>query len=237
MALLAALLPAPAQGRPAITQYTAFGDSIAFGVGATGFYGYGYRFRDHLQTSSSGLVTLSNRSVPGITSTSLLNQLPQDGSTRLAVRQAEVLTISIGGNHLLGCASSNYTVLDTDCAARGVATFQHDWPQILAEIRTRIRPKAKLYGMTIYNAYRGDEPYYSIADPYVRQINATIQNTDYLATYGYKSADTYADFQGQFADGTWKVCRWTRFCEATRDPHPTDSGHLEIARLHEVIYP
>ena len=48
--------------------------------------------------------------------------------------------------------------------------------------------------------------------------------------------DVHADFLGQFTDTTqWKVCVWTLFC-TSQNPHPTDAGHLEIARLHELAY-
>lgn len=235
--LLVALLPAPAlAARPgSSTKYTALGDSIAVGVGATNNYGYVYYFRDFL--SRSGSVELRNKALSGIRSTDLLTQLTIDGSARLAVRTAQVVTISIGGNNLLRCASNNYTTLDTACAASGVAAFKSDWPKILSQIRGSIGSKAKLYVMTLYNPYKGNDPNYATADAYIGQINAEIQNSTYRSAYSYKDADIYADFQGQFGGGNWKICAWTHFCEATRDPHPTDGGHDEISRVHEVIYP
>src|SRR5687768_7435892 len=88
-----------------VTHYVALGDSLAFGVGATGFYGYVYRFRDYLATRWR-VVALQNRAIPGIRSEHLLFQLRYDTTTRAAVKHADVLTISIGGNNLIRCASN-----------------------------------------------------------------------------------------------------------------------------------
>lgn len=217
------------------TPYTALGDSIAYGMGATNNYGYVSHFRDHL-TSVYGSVALSNRGVPGMTSSDLTTQLAIDYTTRTAVKNAQVLTISIGGNNLLRCASNNYSVIDTTCSANGANTFKNDWPKILDTVRNGLGSNAKLYVLSLYNPYRGDEPNFAMADPYIKQINSVIQNSTTMAKYNYKVADAYTDFSGRFADGSWKVSAWTHFSESTRDPHPTNAGHQELSRLHEAIF-
>lgn len=233
LVLVIALVPSAAFA--AGTNYAALGDSIAYGYGATNYYGYVYLFRDYLAKSTT--VSLQNKAIPGIKSGGLLNQLQVDLLTRSAVKNAQVITISIGGNNLLGCASSNYSVIDTTCAASGVSAFQSDWPKILYQIRTSIGSKAAIYVMTLYNPYMGNEANYAVADPYVKQINGAIQSSTNITTYNYKVADVYTDFLGQNPDGSWKVCSWTHFCEATRDPHPTNAGHQEINLKHQAIYP
>ena len=233
LGLLLALAPAPASAARATIRYTALGDSIARGMGATAFYGYVDHFRDHLMTRHRAVV-LVNAAIPGMTSGDLLLQLRTDPVTRAAVRHAQVLTISIGGNNLLPCAADNYETVDPACGAAGVAAFQRDWPQILAEIRGGIGSRAALYAMTLYNPYPGDHPNYAVADSYVEQLNDTIRDAGYTAGYRYAYAEVHGAFQGQ-AGGTWRVCLWTHFCEAARDPHPIDSGHREIAALHAAL--
>jgi lysophospholipase L1-like esterase len=217
------------------TNYTALGDSIAFGVGATGYYGYVNDFRDYLNTVY-GTVNLTNKGVPGATSTDLLTLLTSDSLTRTAVKNAQVLTISIGGNNLLRCASNNYNTIDTTCSATGVTNFKNDWTKILDTIRTSIGSTAKLYVMTLYNPYTGTDPNFATSDSYIKQINAVIQTSSNISTYNYRVADVYTDFSGKLADGTWKTASWTHFTETTRDPHPTDAGHKEMARLHQLIF-
>jgi lysophospholipase L1-like esterase len=228
------LLPAPALAAGRI-RYTALGDSIAAGYGAANHYGYVDYFRDYLRTLAPR-VDLSNDATPGLGSGGLLIQLRYDSSIRDDTRAADVVTISIGGNNLLPCASNNYSTLNTPCAAAGVAAFQYDWPRVLSALRTDIGARGQLLVLTLYNPYRGNDTNYATADAYIEQINAAIRNPSYTSTYGYKVADAHTDFKGQWPDGTWKVCTWTHFCEAVRDPHPTDKGHQELASLHKPLY-
>lgn len=80
--------------------YTALGDSIAFGTGATGQYGYTDMFNDHL-TRTRGAGQYFELSKDGVTSTLLLESL-DNLQVQAAVAAADVITISIGGNDLLG---------------------------------------------------------------------------------------------------------------------------------------
>ena len=232
---LAGFFATPAAGAGGRIQYAALGDSIAVGYGATNHYGYVDRFRDFLATKYR-TVDLTNGAIPGLNSSGLLLQLTFDETTRNAVRRAEVVTVSIGGNNLLPCASDNYTTLNTTCGQIGVYVFQQDWPRILFQIRRSIGSRARLFAMTVYDPYRGDDPNYATAEGFIQAVNGSIRDGGLTATYGYQVADAYGAFQGKLPDGTWKVCTYTHFCEATRDPHPTDAGHAEIARLHELLY-
>jgi lysophospholipase L1-like esterase len=220
------------------TKYVALGDSIAFGIGATSQDGYVSLLRDRLE-QTEGKVRLDNKAVPLIDTNDLLLQLRDDlpNGVRSGVQNAQILTVSIGGNNLLDCANGDYTSLDLPCMASGVSSFQSEWPQILAEIRTQIGSRARLYVMTIYNPYTAADPNFGVADPYIRQINAVIQDAQLQATYGYEAVDVYTDFLGTLPDGTEKTCAWTHFCDPERNVHPNDAGHAEIARLHQEAYP
>ncbi|WP_027415678.1 GDSL-type esterase/lipase family protein [Aneurinibacillus terranovensis] len=216
-------------------RYTALGDSIARGIGATKQYGYVYFFRDFLQ-KKHGDIHLSNRAISGIKSSVLLAQLKFDPITRYAVKNAEVITISIGGNNLLVGARANYYSISDSRANTGVVNFKKDWLKILHEIRQGIKSNAKIYTMTIYNPFKGDDENYKVANNYIHQINAEIRDQTLIANYNYKIADVYNDFKGRVKHGTWKVCVKTHFSEKIRDPHPTDIGHKDISRSHEKIY-
>lgn len=214
-------------------QYTALGDSIAVGEGAADNYGYVNYFRDFLETYHCS-VNLVNRGHVAFKSSELLSQLQNDSTTQEAVKQAKLITISIGANNLLSCAIDPNPPV---CLANGVVTFVNDWPQILNEIRKSIRSKAEILVMTVYNPLRGDDlPNFQNIDFFIQQINKVIENCETRSIYKYSVVDVHADFLGQFTDGRWKVCTWTHFCENATNTHPTDAGHLEIARLHELVY-
>ena len=145
-------------------QYTALGNSIAFGVGASfnvndteqHGYGYVYYFRDFLKTIFP-CVNLINRAQPGFTSTDLLQQLQTDADTRKAVKKADLITISIGGGDLLDCFFQPPPTIPA-CLSNAVATFARNWPLIMKEIRKSIRSDAEILVMTVYNPFRGDAP-------------------------------------------------------------------------------
>lgn len=220
-------------------RYTALGNSIAFGEGAsftvndTGHHGYGYvyYFRDFL-SSIFPCVNLTNLAVPGDTSTNLLQRL-QINLFREAVKKADLITISIGANDLLECLAQLPPAIPA-CLSDAVATFTLNWPLIMEEIRKRILSHAKILVMTVYNPVPANNPIFSLAEPFIRGINQVIKANRFK--FDYKVVDVHDDFLGQLTDSKQlKVCSWTHFC-ATQDPHPTDAGHLEIARLHELAF-
>jgi lysophospholipase L1-like esterase len=102
--------------------YTALGDSIAFGTGATDGVGYTDMFNTHLERKfGPGLYI--NLSADGVTSDELLAALLYPGdpfNVQSAVSAADIITISIGGNDLLGpfqetlngFIALNYTIPD-----------------------------------------------------------------------------------------------------------------------------
>lgn len=90
--------------------YVALGDSIAYGLSATDGMGYNDRFRTYLQENryiGRDPVDFRNLSQPGDTTEELYN-LVQTEEYAEALREADIITINIGGNHLL--QSFLYTV-------------------------------------------------------------------------------------------------------------------------------
>lgn len=94
------VLAAPKEG----IVYTALGDSIAFGTGGTDGIGYTDYFNDHLSKvyGEGNYLKLAQN---GLTSSDLLGSLlgPTDPyGVQAAVADSDLITISIGGNDLLG---------------------------------------------------------------------------------------------------------------------------------------
>lgn len=93
--------------------YTALGDSIAYGTGATDQYGYTDMFNEHL-TRINGTGQYFNLSADGVTSSMLSTALYNSDQVQGAVAAADVITISIGGNDLLGLFLSGFGQLIVD---------------------------------------------------------------------------------------------------------------------------
>ncbi|APM40037.1 SGNH/GDSL hydrolase family protein [Clostridium kluyveri] len=95
-------------------NYLALGDSISYGMSADPGKGYVDLFHKHLETLGRyGEVNLQNLSVSGDKSSDLLTKLQTD-EYKEAVKDAKIITISIGGNNLLS------PVIEAVCQAFGV---------------------------------------------------------------------------------------------------------------------
>ena len=86
-----------------VIDYVSLGDSIAYGLSAPSGQGYSDLFYTYLQSKPelAGL-KLYNLAKPGLESSDLLNELKSDSNVKGALENANIVTVSIGGNNLLG---------------------------------------------------------------------------------------------------------------------------------------
>jgi lysophospholipase L1-like esterase len=229
--------PGGGDGGPTTSiNLVALGDSIAYGTGATDNYGYVYLYRDYLASSAS--VELKNHSLKGMKTGDLLLQISVDQKIRRSIKSANIVTISIGGNNLLACASDNYSIIDDACAQNGVNNFIADFKEIL-KIVNGLNSAATVKVLNLYNPYKADPNYqaeyelYKEADFYISQINTNIGEQTSL--FSDTMIDAYTNFSGTLETDptTYKVEVYTHFFKTTRDPHPTDLGHQVLADLHQ----
>lgn len=209
--------------------YTALGDSITFGLSATFNYGYTNYFRDFLK-SRYYYTKLVNFGKLGSTSSDLLVQLKCSPKIRYSLKKSNIVTIDIGGNNLLKNTVQQYAIIDSQLAQAGVNQFKNDWPQILYYIREIIGCKAQIYVMTLYNPYCYNEFQYQAADYYINEINSCIEDDTLLEDYNYTVIDVYNHFKRN-SNKNW-IC----FNNFSRNPHPSDEGHKQIAFLHQQAF-
>jgi lysophospholipase L1-like esterase len=108
------------------TSYVALGDSISYGMSADPKKGYVDLFGNHLGTICNyGKVDLKQLSIVGDKTNNLLDRL-QTTEYQNAVKNAQVITISIGGNNLLSPIISNV------CQAFGVNPGDSNYASELA---------------------------------------------------------------------------------------------------------
>ena len=87
-------------------QYTAIGDSLTTGFGALPGNGYVPVYRRMAEARLRTPVRLTNLGINGLTTEGLEQRLKQDYNFRLAVRDADLITMSIGGNDLIKAAKA-----------------------------------------------------------------------------------------------------------------------------------
>lgn len=140
-------------------KYAALGDSISFGMSAANNIGYTAMFSNHLKSLNkySSLVFL-NKSQPGYTTTELLQQL-MNSSVQAELSNADIITISIGGNNLL-----------SPFIAAIAAAFQLDpnSPTLINNIAAKIASDPNAAALILG---RLQDP----TDPLAVQLNAALQ--------------------------------------------------------------
>ena len=233
-------------------HYVALGDSIAYGgSGAPGDQWVEDSYADLLSkyfAAHSNKFEYHNLSTPGIDSTALLAQIKEPkwsskGSIAMEIVKSDLITISIGGNNLLGPLyryTSGVTTQDEfyEDLSVNIAKFEQDWPNILKEIR-KANPTAKIAVMTVYNPFQfmpedqfGTNALWFLGNTYLPMINSVIKNNTLAAEYKYQAIDVYSAFEGkEFSEDLTFV-----YHVENSDPHPTEAGHQLIYTLHETYF-
>lgn len=251
---------APKSKTTTSVSYVALGDSIATGTVTqfTTITSYVTYFYQHLQSYYGRRVTvkLTNLSHDGDRTNELLLKLQTDSTVRSAVTNANVITISIGGNNLMQAASiPGFTSIDPAKLDQGLRDFNDQWPQIINAIKALNRKNAKIIVATVYNPYDINEPVGYEADqglheltdryligsqpldgqPSYNSIDNVINSNTAL---GYKVADTFTSFDAyspsQMGQVTYMYPSLLNYI--FRNPHPNSTGQGIITGLHNKVF-
>ncbi len=136
-------------------DYVILGDSIAFGAGMVNTVEACY---GKIVADTNGY-TYTNHSVPGITSGVLLTMVKSGEKIRASIEEAEIISISIGGNNYL---TNNMVGLAIDCLVtkkmdnfdKIANNFYSELCQIMDEINV-LNPDAVVLLQTLYNPQDG----------------------------------------------------------------------------------
>jgi lysophospholipase L1-like esterase len=236
----------------------ALGDSIAYGMSATPGSGYANLFYNDLKTQTGNEdMALLNLGVPGETSTQLLTKVQTDETTRAALKNASVITVSIGGNNLLQpliqiMASAFGLDPTSETFAADLATALAD-PNAqaiinakLPELQTSLTAGAQQFATDfpqIIQAIRLQAPTATLyvttlydpineSDPLYAVFDPIIQGMNGIIMTpdsGYKVADAYTAFKAY--NGVEPLVNFNWYT-GNLDPHPTNMGHSVIYQCH-----
>jgi lysophospholipase L1-like esterase len=242
-AVVAALLLAPAAafGAKPPVVYTALGDSIAVGYGGTGSVGYVDLLAHHLRVTPDKSMCAN-----GMTSGDLL-ALVSNPANAGAIAQADVITVSIGGNDYLQPVLGFVALQDPFVwnalspqeklaliGASGVPAqlglafqqFAANWGYTIGTINA-LNDHADVYVNTLYNPFKPGDGLYEAVDPLIQQMNAVfVAGAPYA---DYKVVDVYTAF-AQYGNPK-KPAVWG--LESIYALHPTDRGYKMIYNLHK----
>jgi lysophospholipase L1-like esterase len=214
--------------------YTAMGDSLAAGVGATNSNGYVPRFSALAQSDTGNTVTLNNLGVSGWNSAQLLNAIRADQNFRNAIANSHVVTWDIGGNDLTGplnsflfgsCGGTD----NQNCLRAAVAQLNSNWDAIMAEIISLRNPNTTvLRTMNIYNPFVNFlrlTNALTVANFYLAQVNDHIEES--CRNNHVVMANVFYAFNG--ANGEEDA--GDKGLLFTDNFHPNDAGYTIITNL------
>jgi lysophospholipase L1-like esterase len=245
--LLTTQLTPSVNGAPAGTfNYTALGDSLAYGILDLSGGGYVPRYANYVQTDTGATVSLNNLGQNGWTSGQLLNALRTNAAFRNSIANSQVVTWDIGGNDLLritdeykggACGGAD----NQDCLRSAVAMFKANWAAIIVEILSLRRTSdTVIRTMNVYNpfvkAWKASDSWandgglndFQVIKPYLDEVNNYIEATATANNIPY--AKVYQAFNGINGDEDAGDKGYISPYDYS-GVHPSDLGHKVIADL------
>ncbi|MBN2909892.1 hypothetical protein JQC72_10185 [Polycladomyces sp. WAk] len=210
--------------------YTALGDSITAGYNAPRRRGYAHRLTRRLkyQGLPAKLYTICMK---GWTSGDLLFASAWP-SNRLAIRNAHLITVYVGGNDLIFAHVKYLLTRNPNVFSQVIATYGNNLQHLYKRIRRL--SSAPVYALNLYNPF----PHSVLPNTLVPALNQ--MTADVSARWDITVVNIYESFQGMeplLIDG-YQTGRLENYVPIiSRNPvHPNEHGHEQIAReLWETI--
>lgn len=177
-----------------VYQYTAIGDSLTTGFGALPGNGFVPIYRRMAEGRLRSQVIPANLGVNGLTTAGLKQRLGSSAGYRSAVKEAQIITVSIGGNDLIKAAKSagprpGEFQRALQNALRNCKRNFSDIMGTLSHLKAGTRSPYILRIVGLYNPY----PQVDEATEWVRQFNRYA--ADY-SSYNVGFASIYHEFAG-----------------------------------------
>ncbi|UQZ32334.1 lysophospholipase [Paenibacillus sp. PK3_47] len=137
----------------------ALGDSLAKGTGDNSGNGFVRRTVEGLSADGLKAALLGNMGINGQTTAGLLSSLKEEG-VQYAVRQANIILLSIGGNDLFQDSGITGTPDDEELTPQSLLAALPEASKRLGDILqyiTELNPQAQIYYVGLYNPF-GDVP-------------------------------------------------------------------------------
>ena len=140
-----------ASDKKKVVTYVAIGDSLTKGVGDSTNQGGFVPLLAQSLTNESGLEFKAiNYGVSGNTSGQILSRIREKKEIRKDLKQAQLLTITVGGNDLRKAILEDTSNLDLDRFEKASKTYEKNLKQII-ELARKDNPDLPVYVVGIYN--------------------------------------------------------------------------------------
>ncbi|MEC3884041.1 cell wall-binding repeat-containing protein [Halobacillus sp. HZG1] len=201
-------------------NYVALGDSLAFGIQSDNTAGLGYA--DFVAEDLENIYRLGSFTkdfaVPGLTSEGLLTQLQNDTETQAAVRNADLITLSVGANDFLEVLRNNPEDLQNpEFVKDKLEGVRDNYIGIMGAIHT-LNPEAKVVVMGYYNpfyAYPAEQQ--AVFVQLMKSLNQIIE------TIATQSGSSYVPTFDAIAEN------YSEYLPNPENVHPGQEGYRRIA--------
>ncbi|GAE25498.1 lipase/Acylhydrolase with GDSL-like motif in BtlB locus [Halalkalibacter wakoensis JCM 9140] len=189
--------------------YTALGDSLTVGVGALLSSGFVKRYAKMIETTYQIPVSLRIKAKPGMNSSQLLQTL-SSSHIKKAIAQADLITITIGGNDLLQAYRNKN---QPHALEQSVHLFVYNLSQILQKIALIKSFSPRPYKVQLIGLYN-PIPFHPYSAYFVQKFNHVLRR---FSSGPVSYVDVYDPFQ---SNGTKLLAG---------DFHPNNRGYQIIA--------
>lgn len=167
--------------KSALTQkrlnYVAIGDSLTEGVGdQTNQGGFIPLLSNAISEISDVNVVSQNFGVAGNTSTQIYKRMTKEKKIQSAIKKADVITITVGGNDVMKVIRTQLTNLTENSFEKPAQTYQKQLTEIFDFIRDN-NPNAQVYVLGIYNPFYLNFPDITEMQDIINHWNQTTQDT------------------------------------------------------------
>ncbi len=161
------------------------GDSLTHGVGdATDSGGYVALIKTDLEASGNYQVTTQNFGVTGNTAPQIQARLDKQKKLQTAVANADILTVTVGGNDLMAVLQKHFFDITKQDVAQGNTKFQKNLLKLLHTLR-KDNPDAPIYVFGIYNPFYVYFPKLTAMTTSVKTWNQATQQTLKKVNHAY----------------------------------------------------
>jgi len=158
----------------------AVGDSLTEGIGDESEGGYVGQIKQTLTSKQNLKVTTTNAGKSGDRSDQILARIEKSKTLQNQIKNADVLTVTVGGNDLLQTLEGSLTSNDTAKNSATVAKAQTAYAAKLTKLFSKLRglnSSAPMFVFSIYNPIYVNFPNVTAITDYISQWNDQTQTT------------------------------------------------------------
>lgn len=150
-------------------RYLALGDSLTVGIGAWFGSGFVPLYKKRLEQHLHSTVLVSNQGINGLTSEGLLSMIRYNRYLQNLIREADIITVSIGGNDLIRAARMSRGNLHSSLLTQTLNRCEHNTKEIVSEI-IALKKDSSSYMIRLLGLYN-PIPQSEAAYQFVKQYN------------------------------------------------------------------